>query len=37
MIKLDEDVLIVSNKEAYLFELETLASRSAIYRDVNDW
>ncbi|CAD8127225.1 unnamed protein product [Paramecium sonneborni] len=37
MIKLDSDVLLVSNNEAFLFELESLASGSAIYREVKDW
>ncbi|CAK67674.1 unnamed protein product (macronuclear) [Paramecium tetraurelia] len=37
MIKLDLDVLILSNTQAYLLELETLATRSVIYREVKDW
>ncbi|CAD8070440.1 unnamed protein product [Paramecium primaurelia] len=37
MLKLDQDVIILSNTQAFLLEMETLSKRSVIYREVKDW
>jgi hypothetical protein len=37
MIRLEEDVLILSKDEAYLLEMDSFGNYSMLYREVHNW